>query len=292
MKMHFICFSLTCFGFALPAQAALNDIYPGDYAAAPAGTNAFVLYGYDRVLKGNYSQGVNQNTVKRETNTIVALGARYFDIRDTRSMVSASVGVTQQKSFDLTGTTVSPQKISGETDAKFSFGFWPILIPDQYSLAVNLAHVLPTGDYSAEASQNIGQNRTRTGLSFGWWQKLRPTMIAEVTAEFAKYGTNHSYQNTKGTQSQERTEALTLFLSYRNEGKITPYVGFQWNWGGRYSTNGQPYGQPDQFNRSYIGARILTAENIGLHIRYSRDESKFSGLKLSQELAVKITKLF
>ena len=290
--MRFICFSLTCFGFALPAQAALNDIYPGDYAAAPAGTNALVLYGYDRVLKGNYSQGLNQNTVKREANTLVALGARYFDILSVRSMVSASVGVTQQKSFDLTGATASPQKISGETDAKFSFGFWPVLVLDQYSLAVNLAHVLPTGDYSPEASQNIGQNRTRTALSFGWWHRLNTALVAEATVELARYGTNTNYQSATGTQSQENTEALTIFLSHRTTESLTPYVGYQWNTGGRYSTNGGAYGQPDQFQRLYVGTRIKLLEKTSAHVRFSRDTDKYSGLKLDKEFTVKLTTLF
>ena len=290
--MRFSCFSLMFLGFTLPAQAALNDIYPGDYAAAPAGTNALALYGYDRVLKGSYSQGINQNTLKREANTLVVLGARYFDIHSMRSMVSASVGKTKQKSFDLTGATASPQEISGKTDAKFSFGFWPVLVSDQYSLAVNLAHVLPTGDYSPEASQNIGQNRARTALSFGWWHRLNTALVAEATVELARYSTNTSYQSATGTQSQGNTEALTLFLSYKSRGVVTPYAGYQWNWGGSYSTNGQPYGPPDRFSRSYLGIKISTTKNSGLHIRLSRDENKYSGMKLNQELAVKTTLLF
>lgn len=291
--MRFICFPLTLLlSLALPAHAALNDIYPGDYAVAPAGTNAFVVYGYDRVLKGNYSQGVDQKTVKRDSNTLVVLGAKYFNIRSTRSMISASVGMTEQKNFDLTGVTVSPQRISGETDAKFSFGFWPILAPDQYSLAINLAHVLPTGDYSPEASQNIGQNRTRTALSFGWWQKFSPTIVGEATVELARYGTNNNYQSATGIQDQENTEALTVFLSYKFTERLTPYLGFQWNTGGRYSTNGGSYGQPDQFDRLYAGTRISISENTGVHIRLARDTNKYNGLKLDKELTVKLTKLF
>lgn len=36
------------------ALAALDDTFPGDYLLAPAGTDALVVYAYDRALEGPY----------------------------------------------------------------------------------------------------------------------------------------------------------------------------------------------------------------------------------------------
>jgi hypothetical protein len=273
--------------FAGPAIAALNDIYPGDYLAAPAGTNALVIYAYDRELEGPYQGTKNTKVQIRNTNTLIVLGATYFDIRQTRVALSASAGRSRQSTEYNQAS--SRDSVWGTTDPKVSISFWPIQA-EQNSLAINLAHVFPWGSHDAKAAQNIGQNRHRSALSISWAHFFNPKFRTEATAEFAFFQKNKD--NPAGVLRQKMTEALTVFGTYKLSQTISPYIGYQWNTGGEIAIASGAYGDQDRFQRAFIGARVGLPRDQILHIRGSRDTEKLTGFHLNREITVKWIKLF
>jgi hypothetical protein len=270
-----------------PVQAAINDIYPGDYLAAPAGTNALVVYLYDRELEGPYRAGQNTGAQARDTNTLIVLGATYFDIHQTRVALSASVGRGRQSTGDNSAST--SDTVWGTTDPKVSITFWPVQT-DKDSLAINLAHVLPWGSYDAAAAQNIGQNRHRSALSLSWAHFFNTKFRTETTAEFAFLQDNKD--NPAGVLRQKTTEALTVFGTYKLTQTTSPYIGYQWNTGGEIAIGAGPYGEQDRFQRAFLGVRVGLPQDQILHIRGSRDTEKLTGLRLNREVTVKWTKLY
>lgn len=270
-----------------PAFAALNDIYPGDYLAADAGTRALVVYVYDRVLEGPYIEGQNAGTQTRDTKTLIVLGATYFDMLGARVALSASAGRSYQSTTDTSAST--SDTVWGTTDPKISITVWP-LQNENTSLAFNLAHVFPWGSYVPTASQNIGQNRHRSALSLSWAHFFNPKFRTEATTEFAFFGTNKD--NPAGLLKQKNAEALTVFGTFKATDTFSCYVGYQWNTGGELSIGGGPFGKEDRFQRTFLGVRLKVSENHILHIRDSRDASKATGLRLAREFNVKWTRLF
>jgi hypothetical protein len=270
-----------------PALAALNDIYPGDYLAAPAGTNALVVYAYDRSLEGPYRAGQNTGAQARNSNTLIILGATYFNIHETRVALSASAGRSRQSTADNSATT--RDTVWGTTDPKVSVTAWP-LQTDQNSLAVNLAHVFPWGSYNAAAAQNIGQNRHRSAISLSWAHFFSQNFRAEATAELAFFQSNKD--NPSGALRQKRAEALTAFGTYKLTPTVSPYLGYQWNTGGEIAVGAGPYGGEDRFQRAFLGVRVGLPQDQILHIRGSRDTEKLTGLRLNREITVKWTKLY
>jgi hypothetical protein len=270
-----------------PVLAALNDIYPGDYLAAPAGTNALVVYLYDRELEGPYRAGQNTGAQARDTNTLIILGATYFNIYEIRVALSASLGRSRQSTADNSASM--SDTVWGTTDPKVSITVWP-LKTDQNSLAINLAHVLPWGSYDAAAAQNIGQNRHRSALSLSWAHFFNPKFRTEATAEFAFFQDNKD--NPAGVLRQKTTEALTVFGTYKLTQTTSPYIGYQWNTGGEIAIGAGPYGERDRFQRAFLGVRVGLPQDQILHIRGSRDTEKLTGLRLNREVTVKWTKLY
>lgn len=270
-----------------PVLAALNDIYPGDYLAAPAGTNALVVYAYDRVLEGPYRAGQNTGSQARDTNTLIILGATYFDIHKTRVALSASAGRSRQSTADNSAETHNT--VWGTTDPKVSITFWPMQT-DRNSLAINAAHVFPWGSYDAAAAQNIGQNRHRSALSLSWAHFFNAKFRTEATAEFAFFQDNKD--NPSVVLRQKTTEALTVFGTYKLTQTISPYIGYQWNTGGEIAIGAGPYGEQDRFQRAFLGVRVGLPQDQILHIRGSRDTEKVAGLRLNQEMTLKWTKLY
>ncbi len=283
--------AILCFGLAFrlnqPVVAALNDIYPGDYLAAPARTNALVVYAYDRALEGPYQAGQNTGAQARNTNTLIVLGATYFDIRQTRVALSASAGRSRQSTADNSSSTSNT--VWGTTDPKVSITVWP-LQTDQNSLAINLAHVFPWGSFDAAAAQNIGQNRHRSALSLSWAYFFNPKLRTEATAEFAFFQSNK--ENPSGVLRQKMAEALTIFGTYKLTPILSPYIGYQWNAGGEISTGAGLYGEQDRFQRVFLGIRVGLPRDQILHIRGSRDTEKLTGLRLNHEMTFKWTKLY
>jgi predicted porin len=288
-ELHWFCAALTTatLTFSSPASSALNDIYPGDYLAAPAGTNALVVYAYDRSLEGPYRAGQNTGAQARDTNTLIILGATYFNIHETRVALSASAGRSRQSTADNSATT--RDTVWGTTDPKVSITVWPLQM-DKNSLAVNLAHVFPWGSYEAAAAQKIGQNRHRSALSLSWAHFFSPNFRTETTAELAFFQDNKD--NPTGALRQKMAEALTAFGTYKLTKTVSPYLGYQWNTGGETAIGAGPYGGEDRFQRAFLGVRVGLPQDQILHIRGSRDTEKLTGLRLNREITVKWTKLY
>ena len=270
-----------------PAAAALNDIYPGDYLAAPAGTKALVIYAYDRDLEGPYQHGQNLSALTRDANTIIVLGAAYFDISQIRVALSASAGRSRQST--ATGSTQLDETVWGNTDPKLSVTAWPWQT-DQNSVAINLAHVFPLGTYNASAAQNIGQNRHRSALSLSWAHFFSPAFRTEATAEFAFFQENND--TPAGSLRQKMAESLTVFGTYKLTPRVSPYLGYQWNTGGAIALGNSSYREEDRFQRAFLGGRIELAKDQILHVRGSTDTTKLTGLRLTREITVKWTKLY
>lgn len=277
-------FFLASFGSLLiaavsPAFAALNDIYPGDYLPAPAGQTAMVSYLYDRALRGPNEAGVSGPN-GRTTQTLIVLGAQYFDLVGWRANVAVSGG----KSWQSTTDSISAARVDGFTDPKLSMTVWPYRDEQRGRfVAVNAAYVFGKGSYDRSASQNIGQNRDRSILSLSWGERTTEATMLEVTAELARFGTNPELAPSLSRLEQRDAYAVTGFWRYRINEQFSPYVGAQLNWGGETIVDGTPKSDSVRGTRAYLGLRYQSDPSHIFHLRAAADRDVQWGYALKRE---------
>lgn len=270
--------------------AAINDLYPGDYVAAPAGQSAFAVYSYHRESEGVFSGGLSSKEKRRENSMAIFLAARYFDLFSMRSAISGSAGYAVQSTTDLISKV--KEQTDGLTDPKISITFWPFIDQEKFRFfAVNAAYIFGSGSYDTSASQNIGQNRDRSSLSLAWVQRSYSFFTLEVTGELAWYGTNKNFRSNSSSLDQRSTQSVTTFLRYQLNEVASPYLGFRRIWGGETLVNGVAQGDSAAAERAYVGLRLLADQRNIVHIRAEADTKLFSGYKLTQGLSVRWTTL-
>lgn len=272
------------------AKGALNDVFPGDYLAGPAGLTAFSTYLYQRSWSGIYTDGRSNRRREIDNQVAVVLVAHYFDTKGQRMLLSASGGVASSKLKDSGTSDVVTG--SGAFDPKIGWTIWPLHregAPQQ--LALSVSYIPPWGEYTPGRVINMGQNRARTIASVSWSIDATPSFRVEATTESAFFGKNRRLGTDRDTLEQDPAHALTVYGRHLTSGPAAPYIGLQENWGGETRVNGAPQGGSVESSRLMVGVRASPSSNQILHLRYARDIRTSYGMGLVSELVVRWTLL-
>lgn len=281
-----------CFAITTPCFAAINDVFPADYAALPEGFNTASFYYFDRNQTGPYSNG--QNLRHWKINSSIAA------LRLTHSMKVAGVTfspllVVPYADSEMTGAGIPAtiqRSSAGMADSRVGGTFWLYNdVPLRRYLAVNATLVMPTGSYDANAFLNIGENRYRHVLNLGWIHGFGDNITLDVTPEIAWYGDNTSYQGSKRLE-QAPTYALTGYLRYKFNPQWQAFAGYQSNWGGETRVNSVAMNNAIDSDRLYLGGTYRFNPSISVNFRYTQGLNFVNGFVLRDELALRINKLF
>lgn len=284
--------SALCFAIVAPCSAAVNDVFPADYIAMPEGVSTASLYYFDRTQTGPYSNGQNVRDWK--------MHSRIAAVRLTHSMRVAGMTfspllVVPYSDSEISGAGIPAairRSTGGMPDSRVGVALWFYNDAQlRRYLAVNATLLIPTGSYDANASLNPGENRYRRVLSLGWIHGFGDNVTLDVTPEIAWYGDNTRYQGSKCLE-QAPTYAVTGYLRYKLNPDWQPFIGYQANRGGETRVNSVAMNDAINSDRLYLGGTYRFNPSIFVNFRYTRGLNFVNGFVLSDELALRINKLF
>lgn len=275
---------------ALSAQAG-SEIYPGDFIALPAGTQALSFYQYERAFEGYYFSGERVGAAEVTGRASVVAYTRYGQLK---GMTSAwSVLLPHIQAHKTAGTLPSwfGDQTGGLSDLRLKYSVWPINDPEHGRyLALSGIWQADTGKYENTQVLSPGDNRNRFTFQMAWIEPLSKTVNLELIPEISLHGDNKDYVGTH--MQQERAYALTGYLRWRFAGPWTANIGFQSNGGGDQIIDGvRQHNEPDK-QRVLLGVNTMLAPNVSASLRYSRDISVEKSLRILSDWVVAVHYFF
>ena len=272
---------------AAPTQAAVNDIFPGDYFPLVPGTSSVSLYAFDRDQTGPYA-----NAAKLADGE---LASRIITLRLARAEQIGGHTVSGVLVLPWARSEASPAPLAdflgapseGLADLRLGAAIW--LINDRLTanyLALNAFVIAPTGEYRAEKLLNAGENRWKLVLGGGWQKDITPKLLVELSPELAFYGDNDEYLG-QGTLRQKPSYALTGYLRYRATSSWHLFLGGQLNAGGETEVDDLDRDDPAGNRRVMAGMTWFLPRGQQLILRGARESSIDNGFRTERELALR-----
>lgn len=270
-----------------PAQAAVNDIFPGDFYPLEPGASTVSLYAFDRTHQGPYVQG-RKALDGRIDSTAYALrlthGYRAADT--TFSAVAVLSGLNAVTSpAPLSG--LLGKEAQGLADLRLGLTAW--LINDKASanyLTLSGMLIAPTGAYDHGQVLNPGEHRWKSILFGGWQKDITPKILFELSPEVVWYGENTDYPG-KRTLAQRLSYALTGYLRWRVSPAWHVHVGSQLNRGGATHIDALAQNNPANNTRFMAGMTWFLPGQQQLILRAARDAGIDNGFRLNREIALR-----
>lgn len=277
---------------ASPARAAVNDIFPGDFAALPEGAHAVTLYFYHREFDGLYAKGEKraQGTVLSE---VAALRwVRYGRLGGFKAAPMVVLPASVARVEDEPLRTALGARAQGIGDLRLGAALWLIDRPESGDfLALSALVMPPTGDYRSGQVLNIGENRWKATLNLGWVGKPAANWTFDVSPEIAWYGSNDDYAGGYHLD-QKPSWALTGYLRHHPRPGLQLFAGAQANGGGETRIGGIAQGNEARNMRQYLGAAWMPAPGNQITVRYGRDGAIRNGLLNRHELSLRLVRVF
>ncbi len=270
-------------------HTAVNDIFPTDFVALPAGMANVTVYGASQQSEGPYRNGRLQIPGEANLNLVAMRIAKQFAVGPEGKYAAAPVAVLSYGDIspDRRLTSAMGSGASGMGDLRLGGAFWfHVDRTNREYGAVAMSVSLPTGTYDSSRSFNAGENRFKYVLSAGWLQQLGKRWVMDISPEIAFYGDNDDYRGNRRL-SQSVSYALTGYLRYRLDPKLHLMGGAQINRGGATRLDGVPLsGAPDN-TRLYAGIVLLSGQNSNLQLRYARDVSIENGFRSTGDMTLR-----
>ncbi len=108
----------------------------------------------------------------------------------------------------------------------------------------------------------------------------------ELSPEIAVYGKN-SDSVGRGVK-QQPSYAITTNLRYNLTPQITPYVGFQQNYGGKTVADGVRQDDALKTKKMSLGAYYYTAGQTQIFLRYAKEFDTQSGMRATDDILLRL----
>ncbi len=245
----------------LVAGTAANawDAQPGDFIAAPAGTQMALAY-YLGTTSDTFVDGDGNEVAGSglDTNVGILRYVYFFDLGGMRADINVlqTFGSLDNMSVGGAGNDTiragpSDDTVRGEDgndvlygDDGFSLGdttlvgtVWPLNDPENgryFAIATYLT--LPTGEYSA-TRPGLGSNRWSAAVQPGFVFRFAPQWSVDLAADVTIYGDN---DDGPGGVTVEKDPSYTAlgWLSFHASDKTTLSLGATTSWGGAETVGG------------------------------------------------------
>lgn len=238
-------FCLTVFAAASTplAPARALDVDPGDYQAAPPGTNlalGYALFGWNNKLKTKTGDTVNNSSVNSQTGILRLV--HYTDL----------LGITADPQIFITFGALNNGKVDGESQSS-SFGlgntiiastFWFINQPEEKRwVGFTPFFIFPTGKYQNGQTFNVGDNRFSQVLQVGYVQGFAEKWTADLIADTTFYEDNDDYgERGKQTLKQDNSYQIQAWLRYAIQPNWQAGIGYSGTFGGVQEVDGDSNG--------------------------------------------------
>lgn len=277
---------------AMPAQAAVNDIFPGDFAALPEGADAVTLYFYHREFDGLYARGEKRAPGTVRSDVAALRWVRYGRLGGFKVAPIAVLPASVSRVEDGPLRPALGARAEGFGDLRLGASLWLIDRPESGDfLGVTAMLMPPTGAYRSGQVLNAGENRWKATLNLGWVGKPAPGWTFDVSPEIVWHGSNEDYAGGRHLD-QRPAWALTGYLRYHPRPALQLFAGAQANGGGETRIGGIPQDNEARNTRQYLGAAWSPAPGNQLAIRYGRDSAIRNGLLNRHELSLRLVRVF
>lgn len=286
MKCKLAAAALCAAFLATGAGAAVNDIFPGDYAALPEGATVITAYLVSREYDSLYSRGQRVADGKLQSTVAALRFVRYYRLGD---YTVAPVFVLPYTVNHVEGNLrrALGEGSDGFVDARLGGTVWLVNRPQTRDyLGLTLITFVPTGTYSSARAINAGENRWKTTLGLGGIHGFGDRWTLDVAPELAWYGANDSYIGNRRLE-QQPSFAFTSYLRYRVLPNTEILVGGQINGGGETEINAIAQNNVLHSRRTMIGLTYSPSRTTQLIARYTHETSTDNGLHLSDEVALR-----
>lgn len=275
-------FALIIAGGATASGAFAAEADPGDYVAAPPGTDLGLLY----------YQHSSADTYRDEHGNKVAGHSRF----------RSDIGIFRYVHFaELWGYTIDPQVVvpfgriddarlagasirgnSGVGDPQFTATLWLVSDPAQKRwFGISPFVVVPLGTYDKHEVFNLGENRWKGILQAGYVQGLGEHFSWDWIGDVTWYGRNNEGGDGSQTLKQQQSYQMINWLSYHIDGRSRVSAGYSTVHGGKQELDGVDTGsrtRVDQWRALYatqVGAasqfQVALAKDLNVRGGFERD---------------------
>ena len=277
---------------ATPMAAHALDVDPGDYQAAPPGTNLILGYGqfgWDTKYITSSGHSVSDSNLSSQVG--ILRGVHYFD----------ALGITIDPQFLLPFGNLGDAKVGG-TPLKGSSGFgdlilasteWIINQPDQKRwLGFTPFFFLPTGAYQPGQAVNIGENRFKTTLQFGYVQGFDKWFV-DLIGDTTFYAANNQ-AGFDGRQklTQSNTFTFQAWLRYYIIPTWSVGAGYAGAWNGIAEIDGTKSGGTTQVQQLRLITQYFVTPSLQLQATALTDVASAGGFRQTFGIDFRVMKVF
>lgn len=272
-------------------QAAEAD--PGDYIAAPPGTDLGLLY-YQHSSADTY-RDASGNKV------------------DGSNRFRSDIGILRYVHFmEVFGYTIDPQvvlpfgqlhdaKIGGQSidgnsgigDVQLTSTVWLVNNPQARRwFGISPFIVAPTGTYDKHEAFNLGENRWKGIVQGGFVQGFGQYWSWDLIGDITWYGKNTDAGGGDQTLKQDRSYQVINWLSYHPTDTSHVSIGYSHTWGGAQQLDGVDNGtrtRVDQWRALY--ATNITAKDQ-VQVTLAKDLNVRGGFERDYQLNLRLAHVF
>lgn len=277
-------------GLGAMGSASAVSIDPGDYVAAPPGTDLFLFYGQHSEGKGLWAGGREVDPNAR-LNVDVAI-ARYVKFTTLGEHTLDWQVLVPWGHLSGGGSTASLGSTSGAGDIILVSTLW--LLEDKQTrryFGITPYIWAPTGNYDKNRALNMGENRWKGALQAVYSHGLGDHLTAELSFDAQVFGKNDDLAGG-GTLKQDVLYDTQAFLRYTIDPKNEVSLKVRYLDGGETRINGVDQDNASR-NWSVLGtyARALPG-NTQLMLQVGRDMHIENGFKEESRVQVRFLKAF
>lgn len=275
----------------LPQPAAAIDVAPGDYTAAPPGTNLVLVYYQFAHRDALYADG---------------------DKLPGKNSLDSTVGILRAVHFaQIGGYTIDPQillpfgRLSASDDASAlgsNSGFGdPILAMTLWLLndaqsgryfGIAPYLFLPFGQYERKDALNLGENRWAFALQAGFITPLWSKTKLDLTADAKWFGDNNDYGAGSARLETSTLYHLQAALRFQVSDKleISPYLS--WRYGGENRVDGRKLDDRTNTTNFLLSATYQVTPSDQLQLQLGRDLDVDNGFEEQSRINLRYMKVF
>ena len=279
-----------------PEPASALDVDPGDYAAAPPGTNLALAYGLF-AWKDEFHTKSGDKVGNSEVDTQVGI-LRLVHYTDMW-------GITADPQIFFPYGWVNNAKLGGDNlNSADGFGdiilastFWPVNQPDKKRwVGITPFLYVPTGNYRNKQPLNLGENRYKLVLQAGYvqgFQALNSDWMLDLIVDTTWYGDNDS-AGANGTQtlSQDNSYQTQAWLRYYINQNWDIGVGYSGTYGGEQKIAGDKNGASTEEQQVRAITQYFIRPDLQLQATVRTDVWSEGGFNETFGLNIRLMKVF
>lgn len=274
---------------ASPALAV--DVSPGDFVAAPAGTNLFALY-LKGVASGDLHNRLSGDVPDSELQTAVSLlrFARYIEVGGMPAAVQAIVPIGAIPEARVGGVD-QPTK-DGLGDIVFAAALFPLntAMTEPYgsSLATTLYVTAPTGAYDP-GKVSLGSGTWTLTPQIGLTQNIGEGWFLDAAADVS-FALDHTENGVR--YERDPSYQLQAYVRRNVSDRVSLSVGYSGVFGGEHRIDGAPDGTQTRADQARVVASMWMTPTTQIQGMIGADLGARGGFRQEVNAELRFVKLF